>query len=708
MAQGTRLSQVRLGVDPRPLDRGLVTARGKLQKWGAQVRGDLSRAMRGAFGGLTSIAGFAGLAGISIAAKQVVEFEKRLTRLGIAARLPTGEMALLRRQIMETAVAMAQDPDELLLGIEKFVSLTGDVAGARDAMASFAKVATATGSSVEDITTSAAAMSQNMHIAGGEMEQAFSILLTQGKEGAVELRDMAQLLAGLTPQFAQFGKTGTAGLADMGAMLQVMRRGFGTSSEAATGLQALMTAVAKNAGKIQGAGIKVFDTGPGGVKRMRELDDIVFALIEKTKGNPLLLQKLLGRQEAVAAVLPLMAAGRAEFDKMAAAGADSNEVAKDFATYMDSAAGKTAKAGAAIKKTFSDLLAKHIGTIARAFEAVANAIKMIADHKWEALGVLAMFKGGSFFGGLGGAMGALGGGAGGGGLGGAAAGGGWAGGAAAGPGGWDRLGSAMNRAALGLAVASTIGKDLDGLGKGTLVASHAMSALPGPLGVAGLRLSLFADGLLLLVGRLNAALDEEQRDIVASKVGGGLGEPMAAERFLGRTASTARGMWGMGVPDDLAAMGRGTTTQETGAGISVLRTAKDLGALNIAEGGAMSLDLGKARAALAADPTLSEDQRTIWLEGMSQAMDLRGTDPEFRERVAREFEGPRVPGFGRSPLRAAGGEVGAGAVLADKTASTAPLDPRKEAPIHLEATLVVDGERLATKVANSKQRRRSP
>src|SRR3990172_11279060 len=150
----------------------------------------------------------------------------------------------------------------------------------------------------------------------------------------------------------------------MGAMLQVMRRGFGSSSEAATGLQALMTAVAKNAKKLRGAGIEIFDTGPGGVERMRELDDIVFALIEKTKGNPLLLQKLLGRQEAVAAVLPLMAAGRAEFDKMAAAGADSNEVAKDFATYMDSAAGKTAEAGAAIKKTFSDLLAKHIGTIA--------------------------------------------------------------------------------------------------------------------------------------------------------------------------------------------------------------------------------------------------------------------------------------------------------------------------------------------------------
>jgi hypothetical protein len=122
-----------------------------------------------------------------------------------------------------------------------YIALTGRAGEARDMLGLFARTAAVSGASLEDVAATAATLSNNLGIRDvAEMERALSGIYSQGKSGAVELKNMATILAGVTPQFAGFGVTGAEGIAELGALLQVARQGFGSAEEAATGLRAVM------------------------------------------------------------------------------------------------------------------------------------------------------------------------------------------------------------------------------------------------------------------------------------------------------------------------------------------------------------------------------------------------------------------------------------------------------------------------------------
>ena len=79
-----------------------------------------------------------------------------------------------------------------------------------------------------------------MSVAGMPPEQAMKNLeinYKQGKLGSFELKDMARYLPSLGPAAAAAGFTGENGLRDLVSMLQVMRKGSGTSEEAAASMQ---------------------------------------------------------------------------------------------------------------------------------------------------------------------------------------------------------------------------------------------------------------------------------------------------------------------------------------------------------------------------------------------------------------------------------------------------------------------------------------
>lgn len=408
---GTRQAAVELTGDPRKLDGVLATSNRKVAKWGQKVAADIKGAMRGAFSGLAGVAGFGGLAAITLATKNVFEFETRLARLQVASRSTAAGMEALKDQIFSVAGARGVDKDQLLGGVETFVALTGDMKGAAAAMDVFAKVSAATGADLEEVSRAAAGLRTNMKItSAGELESALATLAMQGKAGAVELKEISQLVAGLTPRFAMFNNTGAAGVAEMGALLQIMQRGFGSASEASTGFNSLMGTLLKKQKEIRRLGVKMFDIGPDGVRRMRSVSDIVFQIAAKTKGDPIKVQQLLTDKESIQAFAMVASAGKAEFDSLVGAmqGAKA-ELDQDFGTMKNTPAFKMKQAKAQIDKTFNDLLARNLTTIAAAFQKIADVIKFIADHPIAVGAALAVFKGGGYMRGLG----ALGGGGGG-------------------------------------------------------------------------------------------------------------------------------------------------------------------------------------------------------------------------------------------------------------------------------------------------------
>ncbi|CAI8877912.1 phage tail tape measure protein [Pseudomonas brassicacearum] len=96
-----------------------------------------------------------------------------------------------------------------------------------------AKTATATRASMKDLGSVAIALNDNLGIGAAGFERSMNMLAFAGKSGQFELADMAKWLPQLTPQFAALGITGERAVAEIGAALQIARRGAGSNDEAA-------------------------------------------------------------------------------------------------------------------------------------------------------------------------------------------------------------------------------------------------------------------------------------------------------------------------------------------------------------------------------------------------------------------------------------------------------------------------------------------
>jgi TP901 family phage tail tape measure protein len=381
-----REARVDITVGRDKLDRGLRDAKKGLRGFASDAKSAVGGAGKkladGLLGGLGALAGVGGGLGLASIVTDVVDLERGLTRFQIATDGTTAKTAALRAELGRVSHASGISRNDLLAGASAYVAITGDAEGAAGGIRLFAKVANATGASMGDIASTAAAMKQNLHIDPKDFEAGFSALAVQGKAGAIELRDLASLLSGIAPTFAQFdGGLGTSGLATMGAALQVVRQGFGSSAEAATGLQSLMVAINKNATKFQAVGVKIYDKDPAtGKKRLRDFRDIVDGIAEsRLARDPTLLSKAFGRDEAKRAFDQLVQ-NRAMFEDLIGKSRDKNAIDRDAHTYQTSIAGRLEQSWNNVKLLIAEALTPaRVQAFVTALEHMVELINQIAD-----------------------------------------------------------------------------------------------------------------------------------------------------------------------------------------------------------------------------------------------------------------------------------------------------------------------------------------
>ena len=362
MVIASLFARLGLKVDKRSFDNG----RNELGQFTDNLRSRTKKAGK-AIGGL--IKRFALLAGALATAggfRKAFNFGDQLTDLEIASRGSMGTLKDVETQILNVSDATGVAKEEILKGTRAFVSLTGDGKAAAASMGLFARVNVATKASMGDIATTAAAMAQNLKILPENMEQAFSVAIKSGKLGAVELKDFARLLPGLAPQFAAFaGGTGVKGLARMATALQKIRRGFGSASEAATGMQALMGQVVARAKQIEKAGFKVFDENDN----LKSFDVIIKGILEKSKGgNAKILQRMFGsRKEAKRAILQLKDLGDSS-DDLTKSLLGAKDVSEDFAKKSQSNAFKIRLAWNKVGNLFHKVFSRIITIVIKVME----------------------------------------------------------------------------------------------------------------------------------------------------------------------------------------------------------------------------------------------------------------------------------------------------------------------------------------------------
>lgn len=324
-------------------------------------------------------------------AKSAFTYQEKLTRLQILANDTPASMEAFSGSVKNASEITGKSKEEILDAASAYVALTGDMNVARASTLTWAKVAQATNSTVSDISQTAAAMSQNMKIGPEEMEAVFSSLNVQGKLGAIELKDLASHLSTIAPQWAMFGSgTGVKGVRDLGAALQIVKRGFGgDAGETVTGLQGLLTALVKNAARFEGAGVKgLFHTDKNGKKELNDVFSIVSAIgNSKLMKDPTALEKAFGRVEAYRAFIQLHE-NREELQKMSDAGQDAGSIQRDLDTYMQSAAGRTAKAMEHLKNTIAEAFTPE------RIEKFAAVLEKVTDGLATTFGAFEHFFGG--------------------------------------------------------------------------------------------------------------------------------------------------------------------------------------------------------------------------------------------------------------------------------------------------------------------------
>lgn len=379
-----RVDGARVPGDIRRIRKQFAKGFDRITKTAKRAATKISGAFGTVFGKLRRGLKFAGLgtglgigAGLVAGAKSALDFERTLTRLGIQANISAADLKSLRARIDAVSDDTGVGRGEVLDAARQYVSLTGDIDGARKSMETFARVQVASGAEMSDIASTAAALKQNMNIDPSQMEQAFSTILAQGKAGAVELKELSTLLAGVTPTFSKFGTTGAEGIAQLGSMVQLARQGFGSGNEAVTGIQAMMTAFIKNAKRFEKAGVKIFDPK---TKKLRDLSEIVKDIgTSKLARDPTKLAKAFGRVEGLKAFDELNKVPGA-LDDLIAKTRGAQDVSKDYEKFQESTAGKLQKSMNALKQTVASIFTPElIATLGSWFESAVSGAKVLID-----------------------------------------------------------------------------------------------------------------------------------------------------------------------------------------------------------------------------------------------------------------------------------------------------------------------------------------
>lgn len=164
------------------------------------------------------------------------EAERAITRIGVTADATAEQLRDVGKASFGIAQEVAMPYAKVVSGLDTLVAQGRSLEDSMAFLPSVARTASAAGAEVDDIAKTADAVGRNFRIAGRDMQGAFDIMAAGGKAGTFELKDQARYLASLAPSAAAVGFAGQKGLSDLVSMLQVIRKGTGSSEEAVSSL----------------------------------------------------------------------------------------------------------------------------------------------------------------------------------------------------------------------------------------------------------------------------------------------------------------------------------------------------------------------------------------------------------------------------------------------------------------------------------------
>lgn len=310
--------------------------------------------------------------GAGKAVKRFAEVDLAMKRIGITADASDEEVGKFQKTLRETASANALSFDSVKGGMESLIAGGMELGQANKVIGAVSKTAQASGSDVAEMATTVLSLSQNAEVGADKMQVALDSLAKAGKEGKFEFKDMARYLPSILPAAAAVGTKGVEGVQNMAAALQTMRLGAGTSEEAATNMQNVLSKMnsTETAKKFKKMGVDLESSMKKAKKEGKDaLETFVDLTDTATKGDLSQLPKLFQDMQVQAGMRAMMMY-RKEYDKFKASIKNSGgTIDKDLARVLDSPAAKMAQ----MAQSADRLVTSIGGGLVAAMNAASNA-----------------------------------------------------------------------------------------------------------------------------------------------------------------------------------------------------------------------------------------------------------------------------------------------------------------------------------------------
>ncbi|HBS6467964.1 TPA: phage tail tape measure protein [Klebsiella pneumoniae] len=238
----------------------------------------------------TMIAGFAGGAML----RDFAATDRRITRMGLAAEKTKKEMSEMFGGMQDAAIKFRVDDSEVVSAIEKVGTVTGDIDYGYKNRNIIAPSIAASGADGESIGGLFSQFTKFNLSNEKDTLQAMDTLNQLGKEGAFELKDIAERGVKAFSMYAAAGGTGVRGVKDVGVALESAVDATGDTTTASTAVENLIRdlQLPKVVKELRRNGVNVF--GKDG--KMRSLPTLMEEIAKKSgnKGAETQSARLLG------------------------------------------------------------------------------------------------------------------------------------------------------------------------------------------------------------------------------------------------------------------------------------------------------------------------------------------------------------------------------------------------------------------------------
>lgn len=194
----------------------------------------------------SKLAGAAAMAaGLFAPVFTAAKFETQFAEFASVAEIPLEKQAEIERRLIKQTALTGKNKSELLDIVAAYVGKGMGIDQALSAVETTGKTASASYSNASDMANAGFAIIDNLKVLPEQLQKAFEIMVSTGKEGSFELKDMARKFPELTGSLSALKMQGPAAVASLAAILQIAMKTAGSTDQAANNTANFLSALAK-------------------------------------------------------------------------------------------------------------------------------------------------------------------------------------------------------------------------------------------------------------------------------------------------------------------------------------------------------------------------------------------------------------------------------------------------------------------------------